>query len=316
MLLQILRRVAIFVVSLAVSSMLVFGFMAVLPGDPARVALGVNASDAAVATLRADFGLDRPLVAQYLSWVSGLLRFDLGESYVSRAAIAPQLIDRLQVTLWLVVCAMILALVIAVPFGTLAAVRHRRVSGVLLSALSQLGVAVPAFLAGIMFITFFAVKLGWLPAGGWTPPSEDPAMFLRQLVLPVLALGIVQGAVLTRYVRSSVLDVLREDYIRTARAKGLTPLRALWRHGARNAAIPVVTVLALQLATLLIGAVVVERVFVIPGLGSLLLDQVANRDLVFVQDIVMLLVVAVLLVNFVVDLLYLVIDPRLKVRAS
>lgn len=312
MLLQILRRAAIFVVSLAVSSMLVFGFMAVLPGDPARVALGVNASDQAVVTLRAEFGLDRPLLTQYLSWVGGLLRFDLGISYVSRAAIAPQLLDRLQVTAWLVVCAMVVALVIAVPFGTLAALRHRRASGVLLSALSQLGVSVPAFLAGILLITVFAVQLGWFPAGGWTPPSDDPVRFLEQLVLPVLSLGIVQGAVLTRYVRSSVLDVLREDYIRTARAKGLGPMRAMWRHGARNAAIPVVTVLALQLATLLIGAVVVERVFVIPGLGSLLLDQVANRDLVFVQDIVMLLVVAILLVNFLVDLLYLAIDPRLK----
>jgi peptide/nickel transport system permease protein len=182
-----------------------------------------------------------------------------------------------------------------------------------LSAVSQVGVAVPAFLAGILLVTVFAVKLQWLPANGWTPPNEDPAQFLRQLVLPVLSLGLVQGAVLTRYVRSAILDVQREDYIRTARAKGLGSLQALRRHGFRNAAIPVVTVLALQLATLLIGAVVVERVFVIPGLGSLLLDQVANRDLIFVQDIVMLLVLAVLLVNFVVDLLYLVIDPRLKV---
>jgi peptide/nickel transport system permease protein len=228
-------------------------------------------------------------------------------------AIAPQLVDRLQVTLWLVVCSMVLALVIAIPFGTVMALRQRRPSGLVLSAISQVGVAVPAFLAGILLVTVFAVKLQWLPANGWTPPNEDPVQFLRQLVLPVLALGLVQGAVLTRYVRSAILDVQREDYIRTARAKGLAPMRALRRHGFRNAAIPVVTVLALQLATLLIGAVVVERVFVIPGLGSLLLDQVANRDLIFVQDIVMLLVLAVLLVNFVVDLLYLVIDPRLKV---
>jgi peptide/nickel transport system permease protein len=313
MLLQILRRAATLVASLVVSSVLVFVFMALLPGDPARVALGVNASEASVAQLRQEFGLDRPLVSQYLSWMGGFLRFDLGTSYVSRVAIAPQIVDRLQVTLWLVVCAMVLALVIAVPLGTLMALRHRRPSGLVLSAISQVGVAVPAFLAGILLVTVFAVKLQWLPANGWTPPNEDPAQFLRQLVLPVLSLGLVQGAVLTRYVRSAILDVQREDYIRTARAKGLGALQALRRHGFRNAAIPVVTVLALQLATLLIGAVVVERVFVIPGLGSLLLDQVANRDLIFVQDIVMLLVLAVLLVNFVVDLLYLVIDPRLKV---
>ncbi len=313
MLLQVLRRTATLVASLVVSSVLVFVFMALLPGDPARVALGVNASEASVAQLRQEFGLDRPLASQYLSWMGGFLRFDLGNSYVSRVAIAPQIVDRLQVTLWLVVCAMVLALVIAVPFGTVMALRHRKPSGLVLSAISQVGVAIPAFLAGILLVTVFAVKLQWLPANGWTPPNEDPAQFLRQLVLPVLSLGLVQGAVLTRYVRSAILDVQREDYIRTARAKGLSSLQALRRHGFRNAAIPVVTVLALQLATLLIGAVVVERVFVIPGLGSLLLDQVANRDLIFVQDIVMLLVLAVLLVNFVVDLLYLVIDPRLKV---
>lgn len=316
MLLQVLRRTAILLASLAVSSVLVFAFMVLLPGDPARVALGVNASEEAVAALRTEFGLDRPLVEQYVSWVSGLVRFDLGTSYVSRAEIAPQILDRLQVTLWLVGCAMVLAVVIAVPLGAVMAVRHRHPSGLALSALSQVGVAVPSFLAGILLITVFAVRLGWLPANGWTPPSEDPVQFLRQLVLPVLSLGLVQGAVLTRYVRSAILDVQREDYVRTARAKGLGPFRALWRHGFRNAAIPVVTVLALQLATLLIGAVVVERVFVIPGLGSLLLDQVSNRDLVFVQDIVMLLVFAVLVVNFLVDLLYLAIDPRLRVVSS
>ncbi|MEO7752082.1 MAG: ABC transporter permease [Terracoccus sp.] len=313
MLLQLVRRTAILVASLVVSSVLVFGFMALLPGDPARVALGVNASEGAVAQLRTEFGLDEPVVVRYFSWVSGLVRFDLGTSYVSQVEIAPQILDRLQVTLWLVVCSMLLALVVAVPLGTIAAVRHRRPSGLALSALSQVGVAIPAFLAGILLITVFAVRLQWLPANGWTPPSEDPVQFLRQLVLPVLSLGLVQAAVLTRYVRSAILDVQREDYIRTARAKGLGPLAALRRHGFRNAAIPVVTVLALQLATLLIGAVVVERVFVIPGLGSLLLDQVSNRDLIFVQDIVMLLVFAVLFVNFLVDLLYLVIDPRLKV---
>ena len=313
MVLHLVRRTAVLLASLAVSSALVFGFMVLLPGDPARVALGVNASEEAVGRLRTEFGLDRPLLEQYVSWVSGLLRLDLGRSYVSQVEIVPQILDRLQVTFWLVGCAMVLAVVVAVPVGTLMALHHRRVSGLVLSALAQVGVAVPAFLAGILLITVFAVRLGWLPANGWTPPNEDPVQFLRQLVLPVLSLGLVQGAVLTRYVRSSVLDVQREDYIRTARAKGLGPFRALWRHGFRNAAIPVVTVLALQLSTLLIGAVVVERVFVIPGLGSLLLDQVSNRDLVFVQDIVMLLVLAVLLVNFVVDVLYVVIDPRLRV---
>ncbi len=312
MLVQVIKRLAVFLVSLLAASVLVFGFMAVLPGDPAEVALGVSATAESVAAIRAAFGTDRPLAVQYADWVSGLPRGDFGVSYVSRAAIGPQILDRMQVTMLLVGSAIVLALVLALPLGVLAAVRHRSRSGALVSGLSQLGVAVPSFLAGILLVTVFAVRLGWLPSGGWVPPAQDPQAFLRHLVLPVVALGVVQAAVLTRYVRSAVLDVLREDYVRTARAKGLGPFRALTRHGFRNAAIPVVTVLGLQVATLLIGAVVVERIFVIPGLGSLLLDGTANRDLLLVQGVVMVLVLAVLLVNLVVDLLYSVIDPRLR----
>ncbi|MBI0293828.1 ABC transporter permease [Streptomyces sp. PRKS01-29] len=316
MIVRLVQRIGILLASLVVSSVLVFAFMAVLPGDPARVALGTSASDSAVAQLREQFGLDRSLVAQYFSWIHGLVTFDPGDSYISHAPIGPQLADRLQVTLWLVGTGMVIACVLALPVGTLMAVRHRKPSGLILSALSQVGVAVPAFLAGILLITVFAVGLGWLPANGWTPPVQDPVLFLKQLVMPALSLGIVQAAVLTRYVRSAVLDVLREDYLRTARAKGLRPTRALLRHGLRNAAVPVVTVLALQLATLLVGSVVIERVFVIPGLGSLLLDSVANRDLIVVQDVVMIIAMAVLLVNFLVDMVYLLIDPRLRGGAS
>ena len=313
---RFLQRVAIFVASLFVSSILVFAFMAVLPGDPARVALGVDASEERVQALRDQFGLNRSIVVQYLDWVRGLLTLDPGTSYISQVPIGPQVADRLQVTALLVVASMAIAATLALPFGILMAVRHSKPSGLFLSALSQVGVAVPAFLAGILLITVFAVSLRWLPPNGWTPPDQDAVMFVKQLTLPALSLGLVQGAVLTRYVRSAVLDVLREDYLRTARSKGLRPGQALRRHGLRNAAVPVVTVLALQLATLLIGTVVVERVFVIPGLGSLLLDSVSNRDLVVVQDVVMILVVAVLFVNFLVDLAYLLIDPRLRTGHS
>ncbi|WP_122262682.1 ABC transporter permease [Ornithinimicrobium cerasi] len=315
MILRLLQRLVVLVTSLVVASLVVFGFMRVLPGDPARVALGVNASDAAVAQLREQFGLDRPVPVQYLDWVGGLLTLDPGIEFVSRAAIGPQIADRLQVTLWLVVASMVLALVIALPVGLWMAVRHRHWDGVVLSALSQVGVAVPAFLAGIVLISVFAVRLRWVPSGGWVVPAQDPVGFLQRLALPTLSLALVQAAVLARYIRSAVLDVLREDYLRTARAKGLRPVQALVRHGLRNAAVPVVTVLGLQLATLLIGAVVIERVFVIPGLGSLLLDSVAKRELLTVQAVVMVLVVAVLVINFVVDLLYLVIDPRLRTGA-
>ncbi|MFW6204404.1 MAG: ABC transporter permease [Actinomycetota bacterium] len=312
MLLQLLRRTLVFTLTLVLASIAVFAFMVVLPGDPARVALGIQATEEALAATRAEFGLDRPLVVQYLDWVGGLLRGDFGVSYVTRARIGPLVSDRLQVTAWLVGAGMLVALVVALPLGILSAMRHRQVSGMALSGAAQVGMAVPNFLAGILLVTVVSVQLGWLPSGGWVAPVEDPAEFLRRLVLPALALGLVQGAVVTRYVRSAVLDVMREDYLRTARAKGLGPYRALVRHGLRNAAIPVVTVLALQLATLLIGAVVVERVFVIPGLGSLLLDGVANRDLLLVQNVVMVLVVAVLLVNYLVDVLYTILDPRLR----
>ena len=314
MLLRLLSRTLVLVASVLVASVLVFGFMRVLPGDPARIALGINASEGAVAQLREQFGLERPVLVQYLDWMGGLLTLDPGVEFISRAAIGPQIADRLQVTLWLVVASMVLAILIAVPVGTWMAVRHRHADGVVVSALSQVGVAVPAFLAGILLISVFAVRLGWFPSGGWVVPAQDPLGFVQRLTLPAISLALVQAAVLARYVRSAVLDVLREDYLRTARAKGLRPLPALWRHGLRNAAVPVVTVLGLQLATLFVGAVVIERVFVIPGLGSLLLDSVAKRELLTVQAVVMVLVVLVLVINFLVDLLYLLIDPRLKTR--
>jgi peptide/nickel transport system permease protein len=312
LLLYIARRIVEFVASLALASIAIFTFMAVLPGDPAQVALGVNATPEALAETRARFGVDKPLLTQYLNWVGGLPHGDFGRSYVTNELVGGQILDRLEVTLWLVISAMVLAIVIAVPLGVLAALRHRRPSGVFLSGLSQAGIAIPSFLAGILLVALFAVRVRLLPSGGWTAPAQNPVEFGKHLVLPVLSLTVVQAAILSRYVRSSILDVLREDYLRTARAKGMGLRRALVRHGFRNAAIPVVTVLGLQLATLLIGAVVVERVFVIPGLGSLLLDGTANRDLLLVRGVVMVLVVAVLFVNFLVDLLYPVIDPRLR----
>lgn len=313
MVLVLLRRTGVFLVSLVAASILVFTIMWVLPGDPAQVALGVNASPEAVAELRSRFGLDRPVVVQYLDWMGGLVTGDLGTSYRSGLEIAPQVIDRFMVTAWLCGAAIVIALLIAVPLGSLAAVRHRRADGAAITAASQVGIAVPSFLAGLLLVAVFSIRFRWFPAGGWVPPAQDPVEFVRHVTLPALALGLVQGAVLTRYVRSAMLDVLREDYMRTARSKGLRPWRALMRHGLRNAAVPVVTVLALQLATLLIGAVVVERVFVIPGLGSLLLDSVRNRDLLLAQGTVMALVLAVLVINYLVDVAYTIIDPRLRV---
>ncbi|MGW2156295.1 ABC transporter permease [Nonomuraea sp. NPDC001699] len=312
MTLYLLKRLAVLIVSAAVAAVAVFAFMALLPGDPAEIALGVNATPDAVAALRRQFGTDRPPAAQFLDWIGGLAHGDFGVSYVTSAPIGPQIGERLGVTAVLVLGGMVLALAVAVPLGTFAAVHHRNPLGAAVSAVSQLGIAVPAFLAGILLVFVFAVKAQALPSGGYVPISDSPQEWLRSLLLPWLSLGLVQGAVLTRYVRSAVLDVMREDYLRTARAKGRGSTGALWRHGLRNASIPVVTVLGLQLATLLIGAVVVERVFVLPGLGDLLLNGVAGRDLLLVQGVVMVLVAAVLLINFVVDVAYRLLDPRLR----
>jgi peptide/nickel transport system permease protein len=311
----LLINLARFVVTYVAATVLVFLFMRTIPGDPAQIALGVNATPELLAQTRAEFGTDRPLIVQYFDWALGLPFGDFGISYVTRQDISPLVLDRVQVSLILVVLAMIVALLIAIPFGTYAAVKHRNPSGIVISGISQLGVAVPNFLAGILLVVVFAVGLGWFPANGWTPPGEDFGDFLSRVFLPVLALASVQGAILTRYVRSAVMEVMSEDYLRTARAKGLGKLEALVKHGLRNASIPVLTVTSVQLAALIIGAVVIERVFVIPGLGSMLLDAVGNRDLLTVQSVVMVLVAITLIINLVVDVLYTVLDPRIRKKA-
>lgn len=312
MAIRILINLARFAATFLVATVVVFMFMRLMPGDPAQVALGVNASPELLAQMRAEFGLDRPIYVQYFDWVGGLLTGDFGTSYVTRQDISPLVIDKLQVSLILVITAMVVALAIAIPLGTIAAVRHRNLSGVIIGAGSQLGVAIPGFLAGILLVMIFAVDLGWLPSGGWTAPNEDFGDFVRRLILPVLSLASVQGAILTRYVRSAVLEIMSEDYLRTARSKGLSPTGALLKHGMRNAAIPVITVTGVQLAALIIGAVVIERVFVIPGLGSLLLDSVGNRDLLTVQSVVMVLVAITLLLNLLIDVIYTIVDPRMR----
>ncbi|WP_029135922.1 ABC transporter permease [Nakamurella lactea] len=307
-------RALVFVVSAFGASVLIFFVLSILPGDPARVALGFGATDESVAALRTEMGLDRPLITQYLSWIGGVLHGDFGRSFSSKLPIGPMLFDRFTVTLWLVLGGVVVALIISIPLGVLAAVRHRKVSGILISGLSQVGVAVPAFLAGMLLIALVAMRWKWLPPNGYVVPATDPGGFVKHMILPWLSLGLVQGAVLTRYVRSAVLDEMGQDYLRTARSKGLRPMQALLRHGLRNASIPVVTVLGVQLVTLMIGAVVIERVFVIPGVGSMLTDAVSNRDLMTVQGIVFVLVLFALLVSFLVDIAYTLIDPRLRAK--
>ena len=315
MILRVGNRLGVFVLTMLVASILVFGLLAVIPGDPAQVALGVNATPGALAQTRAEFGTDRPLVQQYLSWVTGMLHGDFGTSYISQAAIGPQIAERASVSIWLVVLSLLLAIAIAIPVGVLSALRRRSLSGTFLAGGSSIGVAVPSFILAIVFITLFAVKLRWLPSGGWVVPSQDPVLFLKSVAMPTLTLGLVQAALLSRYVRSAALEVLNQDYMRTARAKGLNVSRAFMRHGLRNMLIPILTVLGLMVAALLVDTIIVERVFVIPGLGDLMLSGATNRDQLLVQGIVMLIVTVVLVVNLVVDLLYAVVDPRLRSAA-
>jgi peptide/nickel transport system permease protein len=306
------RRLVIFAISLFVASVVVFVVLSVLPGDPAEALLGTRASPQALHQLRHQLGLDRPLWVRYRDWATGLVHGDFGVSAVSQAPVAPQIGDELEVTGPLALLSLLLALAIAVPTGVLAALRHRKPSGTAISAASQIGIAIPEFWAGILLITLVSVRLGWLPAGSFPGWSQSVGGSLRHLILPVIALALVQAAVFTRYIRSAVLEVLREDFMRTARAGGLTLAGALRRHGVRNAASPIVTLLGLQIAGLLAGAVVIEKVFDLHGLGQALLDGIFARDTLLVQDITMLLTATVLIVNLLVDLSYRLLDPRLR----
>lgn len=301
------------VISLLVASLAIFALLSLLPGDVAQVILGTNADPAAADAVRHQLGLDQPFPVRYGRWLAGLVTGDLGSSVLSGQAIGPQIASRLAVTGWLVLLSVVLALVLCVPAGVHAAVHRRDAQGFASSALAQMLMSIPAFLAGILLIWIFAIQLRWLPAGAYVPLTEDPLEWLRHLILPALALALVQAAVMSRYVRAAVIDVLADDYLRTARAAGWPLWGALRRHGTRNASLSLVTVLALQISGMLVGAIVVEEVFVVPGLGSFLLDAVSQRDLPVVADVVMVIVALVLVISFLADVLIVALDPRLRV---
>ena len=312
MTLFVVRRIAVFLVSLLAASIIVFFVLSVLPGDPATLILGTQATPEAVAELQSQLGLDRSVFVQYLDWLSGAATGDFGTSYITQISVGAQIVDRLAVTIPLALMAITLTILIAVPAGVYAAARHRRAGDTAVSTLSQVGLAIPAFWAGLILVTIFAVNWQIFPAGGFPGWSEDFWGSLRALILPAISLALVQAAILTRYVRSAVLEVMNEDYIRTARAKGLKRSSSLWRHGLRNAAIPVLTILGLQLAALLGGTVVIESVFVLPGLGSMLLQAITRRDLLLVQGAAIVIAGMILLINLVVDLTYPFIDSRVR----
>jgi peptide/nickel transport system permease protein len=313
----LLRRFAILLLSLLIAAVVLFVLLRLLPGDPANALLGVGATEAQIAAARTQVGSDQPLLTQFVSFVGNLARFDLGTSFVSKASVLGEIGNRLSVTVPLTILGFLLAIAIALPLGIIAAVKADRWYGAAISIVSQLGIAIPVFWLGILIVTIFAINLRLFPSGGfplkgWTSFGEAAVA----LALPVLTVALVIAASLLRYVRSATQDVIGSDYIRTARALGSGFTEALLRHGVRNGAVPVISILGIELATTFLGAVVVEKVFALPGLGSMLLLAIQQRDYPNVQGVLFISTLLVLLIGFAADLLQRFIDPRLRGRAG
>lgn len=300
----------VLVVALFVASLVVFVVLQILPGDPALVILGPDAQPDTLAALRHQLGLDLPVWLRYLRWVGGLLSGDFGRSTAYDTSVASLILQRVAVTVPLALMAMLLATALAIPLGVWAASRRGVVDGGIM-AVTQIGVAVPDFWLALLLILLFAVHLAWFPAGGFPGWWHGAGASFRSLILPTIALAIPQAAILARVTRGAVLDVGLRDYLRTARAKGMRESAILWRHAVPNALIPVTTLMGLQFSFLLAGTIIIENVFALPGLGSLLFQAIGQRDLVLVQDLVLLFAALVVFINFLVDLLNASIDPRL-----
>lgn len=306
-----LTRAALLLLGLLVASVLIFLSLRVLPGDIAQLIAGTNGTPEQVAAIRERLGLDQPLPLQYLEWIGGIFRGDLGTSLLNGSGVAAELAQKAQVTVPLGLMALTIAVLFAVPLGVLSAMRRGHGDGTFLSIGAQTLAAVPVVWAGMMLVVVFAVWLGWLPAQGFPRSGwNDPAAAIRSLLLPALTIGIVEGAMLMRFVRSATMQAIGQDYVRTAAAKGLTRTTALIRHGLPNVALSVITVLGLQVAGIIVGAVVIEQLFSLPGIGRMLVADVGNRDLPKVQGELLVLTGFVLVVGFAVDLLHRVIDPR------
>jgi len=311
MLLYVIQRLAVLAATLVVASLIVFIVMNVLPGNAAETMLGSTATPGAVAALSHKLGLDLPLHVRYLRWILGALQGDLGVSYAYGSPIAPVIGAAMSVSAPLALMAMVLAAAIALIAGIYAADRRGRAGDAVVMGASQIGLAVPNFWLAILLVIVFAVTFRLVPAGGF-PGWGQPLRALSALILPAVALGVVQAAILTRVTRSSIIEALNEDFMRTARAKGVSRRAALWRHALPNALIPILTIMGLQFANLIAGAIVVENVFVLPGLGRLMLQSISNRDTLVVENGLMLTAIIVIALNFVVDLACAAIDPRLR----
>ena len=309
-----LKRLMSLVVTLWVASLVIFLSLEVVPGDPAAFMLGLNAQEDTLTALRDELGLNKGPVERYTDWVGGMLVGDFGTSYTYRTPVSRMILDRVQVSLPLALYALTLSTLIALPAGIWAAAWRGKPTDIVVMGITQLGVAIPNFWFAMLMVLVFAINLRWFNAGGFA--GWDAGFFpaMKSLTLPAIALALPQASILARVMRSSLLDTLNEDFIRTARAKGLSRRQALWRHALRNALIPVLTIIGLQFAFLLAGAIIIENVFFLPGLGRLVFQAISARDLIVVESVVMLLVFAVVLVNFLVDLAYAAVDPRLRGR--
>ena len=310
----LLRRFAALGLTLLFAAAMVFAVLEILPGDPAATMLGVSATPETVAALRSELGLDRPVLTRFWSWVSGFFTGDLGISYAYRVPVGGLIAERMAVTLPLAFLSLALAAIIGIALGVLAASKANTPVDAAVMGLAQLGLAVPNFWFGILFVLLFSITLGWFPSGGF-PGWSVGLGALKALVLPAFALALPQAAVLARLTRSSMLETLGDDYIRTARAKGLTRSQTLRRHALRNALIPVMTMLGLQFSYLVAGTIILENVFALPGLGRLLVQAIGGHDLILIKSLVVLFVGAVVAINALVDIAYGFADPRLRVNA-
>lgn len=308
----ILQRLLLAVVVIWGVTFVVFMIVHIVPGDPARVILGAYASNEAVAAIRERLGLNAPFLTQYAAWLGAALQGNLGSSLITSQPVAPQLLQRLGPTIELSLASLLVGVTIAFPVGIISAVRPGSKLDLIASFLSQIGVSVPSFWMGILLILFFSLSLGWLPPSGYTPFAEDAGSWLAHLILPAVTSGIVSASILTRFIRSSMLNVLNMNYIQTARAKGLSESVVTLRHGLRNALISIVTIIGLQVTALMSGVVIVEVVFAWPGLGRLALDAVLDRDYPLLQGSVLMVAIVVTAVNLAVDLLYFFLDPRIE----
>jgi peptide/nickel transport system permease protein len=308
----ILRRIAATVPVMLIVAVLVFLMLRLTPGDPAAIIAGDNANDAQIAAIRSRLGLDAPLVTQFFIWLGNVLRGDFGESFFFKRTVAELILSRLEPTLALSISTIVLAVAIAVPLGVLAAYKRGTLIDKAVMGFSVLGFSVPVFVIGYSLIYLFAIKLNWLPVQGYQRIGDGFGGFLQRLLLPSLTLSVIYIALIARMTRASVIDVLEEDYIRTARAKGQSELKVLFTHALRNASVPIVTVIGLGIALLIGGVVVTESVFTIPGLGRLTVDAVLARDFPTIQAVILLFSLVYVLINLIVDVAYTVLDPRIR----